>query len=265
MDKKISLKEKILILMRSFFIQGAWNYLRFQNIGYLFTILHYLKKIHSSEEDLKKAALRHFDIFNTQPYMANIVIGNILRMEEETASNKDEIIKIRHSLACAYASIGDRLFWSRLRIITLEFTAFILIIFINTSNLSNVLKITAMAVFFPSILYAAFSIYIRWKGFDWGYQCGGKESCGLNFLDWNNMIGLASIAGFGLAAFLIVFMILMTLYSLIGQNFWNYILNTLPIIFAFFAQRYFKTRKKSIEYSIIAVIAFSFLTNLLRL
>jgi len=261
---KIILKDKINILLRSFFIQAGWNYLRFQNIGYLFTTIPYFKKKYKSKEELKEAALFHFNIFNTQPYMANIIIGNILKMEEDNL-NRDKILKIKNALACAYASIGDRLFWARLRIIVLELTALIIILFTNTSNLDNIIKITAIAIFIPTILYSIFSIYIRWKGFDIGYKCGGKDLCGLDFINWNNIIRITSITGFGLASFLIVFIIIITIYSLLGHNIKDIIIVILPIIFSFFAQRYFKMRKKSIEYSIIAVIIFSFLINLVKL
>lgn len=263
---EMTLGKKISIFMRSFFIQGAWNYMRLQNIGYLFIVKNRLKDIYPDKNSFKKAILRHFDMFNTQPYMASVVIGNVLRMEEKDLKGKESnIISIRHRLACAYASIGDRLFWSRLRIVAFELTVFIFVLFFNPMDFQNMIKVIILAVFAPTLLYALFSIYIRWKGFDWGYQCGGKDLCGLNFIDWNKIIKFSSLIGFLLSVFILFFLSFMFVYSLIGKSIWNLIFNLFPILFGIFVQRYFKNKKKTLLSPIVAIILFSFLFEFLSI
>lgn len=262
---EMNFKNKFSIFIRSFFIQGAWNYLRFQNFGYLFTVKNYLRKIYPNALDFKNAALRHFGIFNTQPYMASFVIGNVLKLEEENFEDKEEKInQIKHSLACAYASIGDRIFWSRLRILVFEITVFLFILFFAPFDFQRIIKVIAFSIFVPTLLYAFFSVYIRWKGLELGYACGGKELCGLDAINWNKLIKFSSLIAFGFSIFIFLFMFFVFFYSFVGESFSRIIFPLITFLFAIFSQRYFKSKNKTLIHSIIAVIVFSFLINFLE-
>ncbi|MBE9487516.1 MAG: PTS system mannose/fructose/sorbose family transporter subunit IID, partial [Chloroflexi bacterium] len=56
--------------------------------------------------------------FNTHPYLAPLVAGAVLKLEEERAAHQDLQVTIddfKEMVAAPYAAIGDALFWGGLR------------------------------------------------------------------------------------------------------------------------------------------------------
>jgi mannose/fructose/N-acetylgalactosamine-specific phosphotransferase system component IID len=63
---------------------------------------------------------RHIGLFNTNPYLANLVIGGLLRLESEDSREAStpaatSVLAYRDTLARVCGSIGDQLFWLGLR------------------------------------------------------------------------------------------------------------------------------------------------------
>ena len=116
----------VSMFLRSFFIQAGWNYERFQNLGFAFCLEPALRRIYPDPARFKAALLRHLAIFNTQPYMASFVLGNIARMEQEASASPspEAALKnmpgVKQALASSFASIGDRIFWGRLKPMTVQ-------------------------------------------------------------------------------------------------------------------------------------------------
>lgn len=258
----ISFKDKITLVFRSFFLQSVFNYQSFQNIGFVFTILPFLKKIFKDNDSLKKSVKRHLEIFNTQPYMVGFVAGNVLKMEWEKKDEK-EIKNIKQALACAYASIGDRIFWSRLRVIVGEFTFFIFVILHLCCYKTGTVESVMVSIFVPTIFYSFYTVYIRYIGLDYSWKCGGTKNCALDSFNWNKMIRMMSRISF----FLTIILFIMTIF-LYGFFYIDYgskkevliYLSILPI--AFYVQRYFRKDKKNIFYPISAMILISIIMGL---
>ncbi|OGR45384.1 MAG: hypothetical protein A2X35_03840 [Elusimicrobia bacterium GWA2_61_42] len=197
------------MFLRSFFIQAGWNYERFQNLGFAFSLQPALEKIYPDREKLKAALLRHLQIFNTQPYMASFVLGNIARMEERAAAAGEGELKslpgVKQALASSFASIGDRIFWGRLKPMTVQVCLLVwsacgfygwLFTGMNEEAAFGVLlagPLSGIAV------YSIFSIYIRWTGLAAGYACGGSANCALDAANWPRLIRLLSAAGFAMS------------------------------------------------------------------
>lgn len=193
------------MFLRSFFIQAGWNYERYQNLGFAFTLEPALKKIYPDPEKFKAAMLRHMQIFNTQPYMASFVLGNVARMEERAASGETDLKNLpgmKQALASSFASIGDRIFWGRLKPMT---TQICLLVWAAGGFFGWLFTGTAQEIS-PSLLlagplagisfYSAFAVYWRWKGLGAGYSCGGSCNCALDAFNWPRLIKLLSAAGF---------------------------------------------------------------------
>ncbi|RLB00329.1 MAG: hypothetical protein DRG37_02795 [Deltaproteobacteria bacterium] len=105
------------ILMRSFFIQGAWNFKGMQNIGFTYAMLPGLKAIHGKDStSLNKSLRRYFTFFNTQPYMAPTIMGACLN--KEAAGDTTRIEDLQHTMESTLAAIGDTFFWQDLKPIT---------------------------------------------------------------------------------------------------------------------------------------------------
>lgn len=196
------------MFFRSFFIQAGWNYERFQNLGFAFCMQPALERIYADKEKLKAALLRHLQLFNTQPYMASFVLGNMASLEERAASAPDAEARlkalpgVKQALGSSFASIGDRIFWGRLKPMTTQLCLLVwaaggfygwLFTGLDTPVSMALLLAGPLA---GIVLYSAFAVYWRWRGLKAGYACGGEASCGLNSADWPGLTRLLSTAGF---------------------------------------------------------------------
>ncbi|HBA60964.1 MAG TPA: hypothetical protein DCZ92_09125 [Elusimicrobia bacterium] len=205
------------VFIRSFFIQAGWNYERFQSLGFAFSLMPALRKIYPDPERLKAAVLRHLDIFNTQPYMASFILGNIARMEERASASADPAAElksmpgVKQALASSFASIGDRVFWGRLKPMTVQLCLLVWTLggfygWLFTGQPGR--PSTALLLAGPLsgiVLYSAAAVYCRWRGLARGYACGGASSCGLDFIDWGKLIKRLSAAGFGMSMAIALF------------------------------------------------------------
>lgn len=200
------------MFFRSFFIQAGWNYERFQNLGFLFGLQPALRVIYPEREKLKAAMLRHMGIFNTQPYMVNFVLGNVARMEAE--AGKGEALKsmpgVKQALASSFASIGDRVFWGRLKPMTTQVCLLVWTMggfcgWLFTGAPAQPPLWLLFAGPLAGILgYSAVAVALRWRGLVKGYACGGTASCGLDAINWPRLIRVLSAVGFALSIALVL-------------------------------------------------------------
>jgi PTS system mannose-specific IID component len=125
------------LFIRGFFLQSLWNYERLQNIGFVFILHPLFDKIYTLEKEKKEALLRHIEYFNTQVYMAGMIVGIIANMEKKIAklepAKRDEMIinmsKIKSNMAGPLAAIGEPFFYGELRPILSFLSIFIMVMF----------------------------------------------------------------------------------------------------------------------------------------
>lgn len=204
------------MFLRSFFIQAGWNYERFQNLGFAFCLQPALEKIYPDPEKRKAALIRHLQIVNTQPYMASFVLGNLAKMEEKAAASPDpeaalkSMPGVKQALASSFASIGDRVFWGRLKPMTAQVCLLVwtaggfsgwLFTGMNTPVSTALLFVGPLA---GTVAYSAFAIYWRWRGLKAGFTCGGETTCGLDNANWPRVIRLLSASGFAMSLVLML-------------------------------------------------------------
>jgi PTS system mannose-specific IID component len=216
------------IFRRSFLVQACWNFEKLQNVGFAYAIYPALSALYKGRE-LGESVRRHLEIFNTQPFMASFALGVTVKMEEERAKLSGEtelaaaaarISEVKSALASPLAAIGDKLFWSTLRPLTLLVSLLVwwLLGLRQWSLPLEVLQRGGAHLRFdvPRMLvglaaglavYNAMAIWIRWKGLKYGYQCGASGVCGLDFLDWQGLIKKLRFYGFYAALLLIAFKI----------------------------------------------------------
>lgn len=110
-------RTRIHVWFRLLLLQGSWNFERLQGLGFFFAMLPALKRLYP-RESLQKIAKSHTGYFNTHPYLAPLVVGAVLKLEEGRAAGQQQPVEIdefKEMVAAPYAAIGDALFWGGLR------------------------------------------------------------------------------------------------------------------------------------------------------
>lgn len=108
----LSARAKIAVFLRAFLIQGSWNNRRMVGGGFGFALLPVLREVFRGREaELDEAAQRHSEHFNSHPYMANLALGAVSRMEEEEA-DPEEIRRFKIAVRGPLGSLGDALIWA---------------------------------------------------------------------------------------------------------------------------------------------------------
>ena len=112
-ELKLTKKDRISVWLRSFFLQGSWNYERMQNGGWAFAMIPAIKRLYKTKEEQAAALKRHLEFFNTHPYVASPILGVTLVLEEERANGvevEDATIQgVKVGMMGPLAGIGDSL------------------------------------------------------------------------------------------------------------------------------------------------------------
>ena len=87
-----------------------------QTLGFAHALEPALRRLHSGGEALREATARHFSFFNTNPILASVILGCVVRLEEDDRGGSAEAVgEIKSALMGAYGGIGDSLFWGGIK------------------------------------------------------------------------------------------------------------------------------------------------------
>ena len=232
-------------ILRSLLLQGFWNYAKMQNVGMLFIMYPYLKELHSSKEKfLKRAVLRNLESFNTNPVMAPFCIGAVMNQEEVLAKVRNNIhiyyeqekewFIVRSSIATTVASLGDRLFWSTLKPLSLviAFTVLYLghVYFLNDVEVIKSYFTVFLALLLSFLAYNIPAFITRYKGFTLGYKGNEENFFGLISFNWNKAIRILKTIGQILTLFVFIFGFL---HYFSGAEFDAYLITKVALLSAF--------------------------------
>ncbi|HEU0055120.1 MAG TPA: PTS system mannose/fructose/sorbose family transporter subunit IID [Longimicrobium sp.] len=99
------------MLLRSFAVQGSWNYQTLIGTGLAFVLAPALRRAYAGDpEGLKAATARHLELFNSHPYLATVAAGALARLEEERLP-PETIVRFKAAVRGSLGSLGDRLVW----------------------------------------------------------------------------------------------------------------------------------------------------------
>lgn len=100
------------VVLRSFAVQGSWNYETLLGTGFGFVILPALRRLHGGDPAaLESAVRRHEGTFNSHPYLAPLALGAVIRMEEE-GEDPAVIERFKAALRSSLGTLGDQLIWA---------------------------------------------------------------------------------------------------------------------------------------------------------
>jgi PTS system mannose-specific IID component len=97
----------------TFFAHANYNYERLQGTGFAHAMTPIIKRLYTTEDDIRAALKRHLVFFNTEPNFGNVVHGTVIAMEEQRANgaaiDDDAINSVKSGLMGPMAGIGDTL------------------------------------------------------------------------------------------------------------------------------------------------------------
>jgi mannose/fructose/N-acetylgalactosamine-specific phosphotransferase system component IID len=99
------------MLLRSFAVQGSWNYQTLIGTGLAFVLLPALREVYAGDaEGLNRALGRHTELFNSHPYLAGVAAGAVARIEAE-GTPPEMVARFKAALRGSLGTLGDRLVW----------------------------------------------------------------------------------------------------------------------------------------------------------
>ncbi|HEX8245843.1 MAG TPA: PTS system mannose/fructose/sorbose family transporter subunit IID, partial [Longimicrobium sp.] len=99
------------MLLRSFAVQGSWNYQTLIGTGLSFVLTPALKHVYAGDgEGLRRALGRHAELFNSHPYLAAVAAGAIARLEAERVP-PETVARFKAAVRGSLGTLGDRLVW----------------------------------------------------------------------------------------------------------------------------------------------------------
>ena len=109
------------VAARTPLLQAVWNYERQQGVGFACSVEPALRRIVKDPRARAARLAAHVGYFNTQPVLASMAIGAVIRMEEQRdgaapeAPSESDIARVKTGLGSALAAVGDAMFWTTLR------------------------------------------------------------------------------------------------------------------------------------------------------
>jgi mannose/fructose/N-acetylgalactosamine-specific phosphotransferase system component IID len=162
------------VFIRTHLMMSVWNFQRMLNIGFVFSLSPIIRVLGLDQEKSREFYQRHLNFYNSHPYFASVVLGIIIKKEEELlhASPEEQKAKIqaiditKRGFMGPMGALGDSLVWESYRpMIGAGLILFILLAIPNTT-----LAYSGILVYF--LLYNLLNEYIRFKGVFEGYQKG---------------------------------------------------------------------------------------------
>ena len=153
------------LLLRSFAVQGSWNYQTLIGTGFAFVLLPVLRRLYGADRaGLEAAVARHAELFNSHPYLVTVVAGAVARLEED-GTPPEMIRRFKNALRGSLGSVGDRLVWQAWR----PACAVLAIVLL----LAGVPWWASVAAFL--LTYNALHLWLR----VWGLRVGLREGLGV--------------------------------------------------------------------------------------
>lgn len=184
---RLPFRLKLRLFVRSLALQASWNNERMQNLGLLATMLPWARRRGRDIHQNRLFCRRYYEFFNTNPYLANFLVGGLVRLEAERDAGHQNApgltATFRDSLGRALASLGDQLFWLGIRP-ALVMAICLLGLWGQMAALLAVVSVFAVA-----------QLALRWLSLERGYQLGFDLVELLQHRHWHRGIAFAERTG----------------------------------------------------------------------
>jgi len=182
------------VWLRALALQAAWNPQRMQNLGLTAALAPWLRARAPAVPIVRRVCRRHYEYFNTNPYFANFIIGGLMRLEDESlregGRGARQVVAFRNSVARAFASLGDQLFWLGLQPSLLLAASVLAWAGRPWVGLGLI------------VLLAVGQLWLRWRALGTGYRLGLDIVDLLSRPAWHRLIRASQRSGMVLAGIL---------------------------------------------------------------
>ncbi|UNT93102.1 PTS system mannose/fructose/sorbose family transporter subunit IID [Allobaculum sp. Allo2] len=231
---------------------NVFNYESQQGPGVVFGLKKALRKLYPNDEDYRASLDNQFKYFNTTTWMANILLGASLAMEEKDGLEAlDTVQNFKTGMMGPLAGIGDTLIWVLYPTIMGSIAAYM------------GLEGNPIGAVIWMVLNVCF-LFLRFKLFDLGYESGLKLITALGD-KLQTFTQAASIMGLTVVGALIPSVIHMTVglefaFGEVALNIQTGVLDSimpalLPALLTFTVYKLLSSRKMSVIQIIFAIIA----------
>lgn len=111
------------IALRSHTMSAPYCWEKMQALAFLYTMIPVINKYYPNKEDRIEGYKRHWELFNTTPSVSGFITGLVASMEKQGAEDpkfdKSSINAVKSSLMGPFAGIGDSIFQSTWRVISM--------------------------------------------------------------------------------------------------------------------------------------------------
>ena len=109
--KPFGARVRARMLLRSFAVQGSWNYQTLIGTGLAFVLAPALREVYKGDDEaLRRALGRHTELFNSHPYLAAVAAGAVARLEADGAP-PEMVARFKAAVRGSLGTLGDRLVW----------------------------------------------------------------------------------------------------------------------------------------------------------
>ena len=99
------------MLLRSFTVQGSWNYQTLIGTGLAFVLAPALRETFAGDpRGLHRALARHTERVNAHPYLAGVAAGAVARLEADGVP-VETVARFKAAVRGSLGTLGDRLVW----------------------------------------------------------------------------------------------------------------------------------------------------------
>jgi mannose/fructose/N-acetylgalactosamine-specific phosphotransferase system component IID len=179
------------VFWRALALQAGWNPQRMQNLGLMTALVPWLRWRQVPLPVVRRICRRHYEYFNTNPYLANFIVGGLIRLEEENlragGHRSRQVDNFKASTARAFASLGDQLFWLGLQPSLLLAACLLAMLGAGWVALALI------------VLFGTAQLWLRWGQLATGYGQGLDIVELLSRPGWHRAIRLSQHVGMTLA------------------------------------------------------------------
>ena len=101
---------RVSAFLRSFTIQGSWNYRTMLGGGFAFSLLPVLRRVFQGSQ-LNEALRRHTEHFNSHPYLAGLALGATAKLEAD-GYDPELVRRFKTAIKGPLGGLGDALVWA---------------------------------------------------------------------------------------------------------------------------------------------------------